>query len=72
METLILAVHRRCSDSYFVFTLFAQYFLLNPVVFGQIKSAFLLWGMVFGSHFVSFAIFSYKRGIYAQKLCFGE
>jgi hypothetical protein len=46
------------------------YFLLNPVVFDQIKSGFLLRGMVFGRHFVTFAIFSYERGIYAQQWCF--
>jgi hypothetical protein len=52
------------------FTLFAQYFLLNPVVFDKIKSFFWLQGIVFGRHFVTFAIFSYQRGIYAQKRCF--
>jgi hypothetical protein len=38
--------------------LFAQYFLLNPVVFDQIRSVFFAMGMVFGRHFVTFAIFS--------------
>jgi hypothetical protein len=49
---------RGTSRQLLCFTLFAQYFLLNPFVFYQIKLFFLLWGMVFGCHIVTFAIFS--------------
>jgi hypothetical protein len=59
METPILAAVT-------LFMPFVQYFLLNPVGFDQIKSFFLQLGMVFGRHFVTFAIFSYQHGIYAQ------
>jgi hypothetical protein len=61
MEMLILAVLRRCSRQLQCFALFAQYFLLNPVVFDQIKSGFLLRGIVFGRYFVTFAIFWWRR-----------
>jgi hypothetical protein len=40
MEMQILAVLQWCSRQLLCFTLFAQYFLLNPVVFDQIKSFF--------------------------------
>jgi hypothetical protein len=64
METLILAVLWRCSRQLLCFTLFAQYFLLNPVVFDQIKSGFLLWGR----HFVTFinAEFMLKSGVFGE------
>jgi hypothetical protein len=70
METLILAVLPQWSRQLLSFTLFAQYFLLNPVVFAQIKSGFLPLGMVFGRHFVTLAFFSCQCGFYARKQCF--
>jgi hypothetical protein len=48
--------------------LFAQYFLLNPVAIDQIMSDFLLLGMAFVRPFVTFAVFSYQREIYALNL----
>jgi hypothetical protein len=60
------AVFQTVTLFYAVCTIFPS----KSFVFDQIKSVFLLRGMVFGRHFVTFAIFSLLRGIYAQKWCF--
>jgi hypothetical protein len=60
------AIFQTVTLFYAVCTIFPS----KSFVFDQIKSFFLLQGMVFGRHFVTFIIFSLPRGIYAQKRCF--
>jgi hypothetical protein len=60
------AVFQTVTLFYAVCTIFPS----KSFVFYQIKSDFLIRGMVFGRHFVTFAIFSLLRGIYAQKQLF--
>jgi hypothetical protein len=71
MGMLILAVLRQRSRQLLCFMLFAQYFVLNPVVFDQI-AIFLQQEMVLGRHFVTFAIFSYQRAFMLKSGVFVE